>query len=175
MANAVGRTPLHIAATVGRCDIGAHLLRKQANPSVQDSIGWTPRQTAEFHRHSDFCDLMIRAESIDLQYSMKDVPPGTWDTPLWHECISSYHEKKKQFDKESRRFDKKIRRVSSIALIPAALRRSGTVDDEESSVTSAAGNDSVVSDSFDALSRKKKAKEGLSSLAMAARRNVELK
>ena len=172
LTNAVGRTPLHIAATVGRCDMGAHLLAKKALPGVVDSLGWTPRQTAEFHKYSDFCELCIRAEMVDKQYSMKDVPPGDWDTPLWQEVLSSYHEKKTQIDKESRRFEKKITRGSSmLGSLPDSLF---TADDSMSATTNG-DNSTVISESFDTLSRKKKAQEGISRIAAAAKRNVEFR
>jgi ankyrin repeat protein len=176
IANAVGRTPLHIAATVGRSDMGAHLLRMKAVPGVMDSLGWTPRQTAEFHNHSDFCELMIRSEMVDKQYSMKDVPPGKWDTPLWKEVTLSYHEKKKQLDKESHRFEKKITRMSSMgSMLSRQNSMESYAEEDDSLSTTTRGNESTVSDSFDTLSRKKKASEGLSSFAMAAKRNVGFK
>lgn len=171
ITNAVGRTPLHIAATVGRCDMGAHLLANKAVAGALDSLGWSARQTAEFHQYSDFCELCIRAEMVDKQYSMKDVPPGKWDTPLWQEVLTSYHEKKKQIDKESRRFEKKITRGASML--------GDTLDggDSMSISTTTSGNDnsSVIRDSFDTLSRQKKAKEGISRFAAAAKRNVEFR
>lgn len=175
LCNAVGRTPLHIAATVGRSDIGAHLLRMKASPGVMDSLGWTARQAAEFHHYSDFCEMMIRAEMVDKQYSMKDVPPGKWDTTLWKEVVGSYHDKKEQLDKETRRFDKKIHRMSSAGSLLTVSRQSSTDFTLEGSDTSVTGSDSVASESFDALARKKKAKEGVSTLAMAARRQVMFK
>mmetsp|Transcript_4885 Transcript_4885/g.9182 ORF Transcript_4885/g.9182 Transcript_4885/m.9182 type:complete len:341 (+) Transcript_4885:199-1221(+) len=173
--NAVGRTPLHIAATVGRSDIGAHLMRLKANPSVQDSLGWTPRQTAEFHKFSDFCELMIRSEMVDKQYSMKDVPPGKWDTQLWKDVLTSYHDKKKQLDKEATRFEKKIQRTNTNGSIILSRMNSFMSEGDDGLSTTTAGQESTVSDSFDAISRQKKAKEGISSLAMAAKRNVGFK
>jgi ankyrin repeat protein len=145
----------------------------KANPSAQDSLGWTPRQTAEFHKHFDFCELMIRSEMADKQYSMKDVPPGKWDTPLWREVLTSYHDKKKQIEKESTRFDKKIQRMDSNGSTMLSRMNSFMTDDGMSTTT--VGNETTISDSFDALSRQKKAKEGISSMAMAAKRNVGFK
>ena len=178
--NAVGRTPLHIAATVGRSDIGAHLLRVKAPPGAMDSLGWTPRQTAEFHCHTDFCELMIRVEMADKQYSMKDVPPGQWDSPLWHEVSSSFHQQQKQMEKETRRFDKKIHRMSSTG---SGLTRQPSAEffalREDARSVSSGGGDSAGSGGFDSLMAQKRrqaaAREGMSSFAMAAKRNVGFK
>lgn len=157
--NAVGRTALHVAASVGRHDIGMCLLQNKSDPGALDSLGWSPRQVAEFHRYDEFTELMIRAEMKEVQYSMKDVPPGKWDTGLWRDAVSSYHQSKAQIEKERSRFDKKIRRTSTSTF----------------TINSQYSDTSTCTPTSGEENRQKKAKEGISALAMAAKRNIEIK
>jgi hypothetical protein len=87
IVNAVGRSPLHVAATTGRVDIGNILLHNKANFKEMDFQGWTPQQVAEYHNHFDFQEILMRCGLKDSQYKITEIQKGDWDNELWGHVV----------------------------------------------------------------------------------------
>jgi len=55
----MGWTDLHKAALVGNAERVKELLKKGANPNVQDEYGWTPLHEAAYKGHVDVVELLL--------------------------------------------------------------------------------------------------------------------
>lgn len=88
LVNALGRTPLHIAAITGRIDIGHYFLEnKYYSVQTKDGMGWSLQQIAEYYGHRDFEELCIRYSLTDNQYKIREIQKGDWDCELWRDVI----------------------------------------------------------------------------------------
>jgi hypothetical protein len=90
LVNALGRTPLHLAAMTGRTDIGFYFLeQKLFSVLTKDHMGWCVQQIAEFYQHRDFEELCVQFSLTDQQYKIREIPPKEWDSELWKEIVKS--------------------------------------------------------------------------------------
>jgi cytohesin len=56
-----GETPLHRAATAGRTEVVALLLKEQADPNIADADGATPLLGASYEGHAEVVELLLKA------------------------------------------------------------------------------------------------------------------
>jgi hypothetical protein len=97
LVNALGRTPLHLAAITGRIDIGHYFLEnKLYSVHTQDGMGWNLQQIAEYYGHHDFEELCVRYTFTDNQYKIREIQKGDWDCELWRDVVQI----KKQYEKK---------------------------------------------------------------------------
>lgn len=101
--NAVGRTPLHMSAALGRTDIANALLLNGADGDAMDDHGWTARQIAEFNGHRDFEEFMVRSKLTVSQSVIKELPPAEWHSSIWSEVVDQFGKKKEQMRVEQER------------------------------------------------------------------------
>jgi hypothetical protein len=88
LVNALGRTPLHLAAVTGRTDIGYYFLeQKLFSVFTKDAMGWSLQQIAEFYQHRDFEEMCLQFSLPDNQYKIREIPPREWDSDLWKEIV----------------------------------------------------------------------------------------
>lgn len=88
IVNALGRSPLHIAAMTGRIDIGHYFLENEIYSVFdKDGMGWTVQQIAEYYDHHDFEELCQRYSMTDNQYKIREIQKGDWDSELWRDVI----------------------------------------------------------------------------------------
>lgn len=52
-ANQLGQTALHLATVKGHTEVVEKLLVQQADVSIKDSAGWSPRQIAKYNKSKD--------------------------------------------------------------------------------------------------------------------------
>lgn len=86
ITNSVERTPLMIAASLGRDDIGHYLLTNKtnkANYTVMDIHGWNAQMIAEYHGYTSFVEMMVRVTTKEQQYDISELLPAAWHSPLW--------------------------------------------------------------------------------------------
>ena len=57
-----GRTPLHVAARVGKSSIANMLLQDNASPTAVNKFGYTPAQYAKQNGHGDLAARLPEAE-----------------------------------------------------------------------------------------------------------------
>ena len=60
--DSVGKTALHIAAKIGRVDIGKILIQRKANIDITDCENQTPYDAAAKHNQFDFLEMLERVE-----------------------------------------------------------------------------------------------------------------
>jgi hypothetical protein len=81
----MGWTDLHKAALVGNAERVKELLKKGANPNVQDEYGWTPLHEAALLGRVDVVKLLLEHGADP---TVKD---GRWKTPLDLAKAEGYH------------------------------------------------------------------------------------
>ena len=75
--DSVGKTALHIAAKIGRVDIGEILIQRKANIDITDSEDQTPYDAAAKHNQFDFLEMLERVEqSPNGSYSLRTSHQG---------------------------------------------------------------------------------------------------
>ena len=117
LVNAVGRSPLHIAATTGRVDIGTILLHNHAKFDQMDYQGWTPQQVAEYHNHFDFQEILMRCGLKDSQYKITEIKKGEWDTELWNQVVKGRRNREVELESAETAYDVSSVRTGSLALL----------------------------------------------------------
>jgi hypothetical protein len=125
LVNALGRTPLHIAAVTGRIDIGHYFLENKCySVHTKDGMGWSLQQIAEYYGHHDFEELCLRYTLTDNQYKIREIQRGDWDCELWRDVIQI----KKNYDQKLQNEE----RVYSVRDVLTS-RHSSSSDSETSS------------------------------------------
>ena len=93
--NILGRTPLHLAAKAGNCEIASCLIDKGASLRKLDKHGWSARQVAEFYQHFEFSKLLVQYAMIDTnekQFVFEELPTASWHGPEWDSIVGQFHE-----------------------------------------------------------------------------------
>lgn len=106
VANAIGRTPFHLAAAIGRTDLGAYLLRHGADHRAFDYHGWNARQIAEFNGHREFEELVVRCDLTVHQSVIKELPPGSWQSSVWTDVTNTFQKKREDYLKREAAYNK---------------------------------------------------------------------
>jgi hypothetical protein len=88
--NILERTPLHFAGSAGRPDIGSLLMKHGCDADRMDLHGWTCRQVAEYERHFDFAEMIVRSKMTDKQSVIKTLPPAEYSGSLWTDIYTEH-------------------------------------------------------------------------------------
>jgi ankyrin repeat protein len=140
--NVIDRTPLHFVAQTGRTDLGVMLLKAGADSQKMDSMGWTPRQVAEFHEQREMQELLVQVNMKDKQVVIKKLPPAPWHSELWDATIRINKELKVKADRDMEISSRLMSQVESWQ------HRQHYKPERQSRIDSISKNDDSKSDSF---------------------------
>lgn len=105
LVNALGRTPLHIAAIHGRIDIGHYLLENNYySVQTKDGTGWSLQQLAEYYGHYEFEELCQRYLLTDNQYKIREIQRGDYDCQLWRDVVNIKRKNDEKLHHEERAY-----------------------------------------------------------------------
>jgi hypothetical protein len=127
VANAIGRTPFHLAAALGRTDLGAYLLRHGADHRAFDYHGWNARQIAEYNGYREFEELVVRCDLTVHQSVIKELPPGDWQSSVWTDVTSTYQRKREEYLKREAAYSKENER-HAVPSAPSAPSSPKSID-----------------------------------------------
>lgn len=128
--NRMDRTPLHLAALIGRADMGASLIREGADLLLKDVHGWNARQLAELRNNRAFVELLVRNTQADKMAVLKEMPPAEWHCQLWSEVVASTqksHRDEIEAQRKIQQFQEEVRiarsRMAKAAADEAEVKR----------------------------------------------------
>eukprot|EP01041_Mallomonas_annulata_P010200 gene10200-21262_t len=118
--NILERTPFHLAALLGRPDIGVVLLKGGACASLRDIHGWDATQIATFHQHDRFLQLLDEVEREEREYREQYGGSGSGSTSdprlssvmgsvLWTDVVRTKAQRKKEIQRETIRWQTAVR------------------------------------------------------------------
>ena len=78
-----GRTPLHLAASVGRDDVVTFLLRHMTDKMPQDAFGWSPLHFSSYDGHLNTTKILLDAIGNNSSYiTQHSYETDNYHTPL---------------------------------------------------------------------------------------------